>query len=94
LPKILLQGLTGWAGARMRFEVSDHWNGIPADSLPHLFDRFYRVPNTEAEGTGLGLSIVKSIVEKHRGAIEVSSIEGQGSTFAITLPIGDYAFSS
>ncbi len=79
---------TSTSGDHMRFEISDNGTGIPVDSLPHLFDRFFRVPNTEIEGTGLGLSIVKSIVEKHRGTIEVTSIEGQGSTFVITLPIG------
>jgi PAS domain S-box-containing protein len=89
--KITVEAST--SGEHMRFEVSDNGKGIPASSLPYLFDRFYRVPNTEAEGTGLGLSIVKSIVEKHSGAIEVASIEGQGSTFAITLPIGHAIFA-
>ncbi len=72
---------------QVQFEVADNGQGIPPESLPHLFDRFYRVPDTEAEGSGLGLSIVKSIVEKHNGNIQVASIEGQGSTFTVTLPI-------
>jgi PAS domain S-box-containing protein len=68
-------------------DVIDNGPGIPADALPHLFDRFYRVPGTLAEGTGLGLSIVKSIVEKHHGSTHVKSTEGVGSTFTILLPL-------
>jgi PAS domain S-box-containing protein len=73
----------------LQIEVIDTGRGIPAKSLPHIFDRFYRVPGSEeeAEGTGLGLSIVKSIVEKHGGKIWVESEESQGSTFAFTVPV-------
>jgi signal transduction histidine kinase len=71
----------------LSIEVTDNGQGIPADSLPHLFDRFYRVPGTDAEGTGLGLSIVKSIIEKHNGSVQATSAEGKGSTFTITLPV-------
>ena len=71
----------------VEIEVSDDGPGIPAEAVPHLFDRFYRVPGTVADGTGLGLSIVKSIVEKHRGSIEVSSAPGEGSTFTLRLPV-------
>jgi signal transduction histidine kinase len=69
--------------------ITDTGRGIPAESLPHVFDRFYRVPSSEedVEGTGLGLSIVKSIVEKHGGDIRVESEEGKGSTFAFTVPV-------
>jgi PAS domain S-box-containing protein len=74
---------------RLQIEVIDTGRGIPAESLPHIFDRFYRVPGSEeeAEGTGLGLSIVKSIVEKHGGRVWVESEEGKGSTFAFTVPV-------
>jgi signal transduction histidine kinase len=70
-------------------EVQDTGRGIPAEALPHLFERFYRVPGSEdhAEGTGLGLSIVQSIVEKHGGHIWVDSTLGEGSTFTFTVPI-------
>jgi signal transduction histidine kinase len=71
----------------LSIEVIDNGQGIPADALPHLFERFYRVPGTNAEGTGLGLSIVKSIIEKHNGTIQVSSAQDSGSTFSITLPV-------
>ncbi|HML22421.1 MAG TPA: GAF domain-containing protein, partial [Aggregatilinea sp.] len=70
----------------LQIEIADNGPGIPPDALPHLFDRFYRVPNTTANGTGLGLSIVKSIIDKHNGSVQVSSTPGQGSTFTVRLP--------
>ena len=74
-------------GDQLVIDVVDNGQGIPADALPRLFERFYRVPGTDAEGTGLGLSIVKSIVEKHNGSIHVISTPGVGSTFTISLPV-------
>jgi two-component system phosphate regulon sensor histidine kinase PhoR len=76
-------------GDELQIEVIDTGLGIPENSLPHIFDRFYRVPDSEeeVEGTGLGLSIVKSIVEKHGGRILVESKVGQGSTFAFAVPV-------
>jgi signal transduction histidine kinase len=71
----------------LSIEVVDNGQGIPAEALPHLFERFYRVPGSNAEGTGLGLSIVKSIIEKHNGTIRVTSAQGRGSTFTIALPV-------
>jgi PAS domain S-box-containing protein len=70
--------------------VSDHGIGIPAAALPQLFRRFYRAPNAEVHnigGMGIGLYVVKQIVELHRGAIDVASQEGVGSTFTICLPL-------
>ncbi len=70
--------------------IKDTGPGIPADSIPRLFDRFYRVDKARSRkvgGTGLGLSIVRMIIEKHKGRIEVSSEEGVGSEFKIFLPI-------
>jgi PAS domain S-box-containing protein len=75
------------SGTFAEIEVIDNGPGIPDDALPHLFDRFYRVPGTKAEGTGLGLSIVKSIVEKHNGTVRVVSEQGQGSNFILSLPM-------
>ena len=69
--------------------VSDDGPGIPEEDLPHLFERFYRVEksrNRDSGGSGLGLTIAKQIVEAHGGRIEVSSKEGQGSTFRVILP--------
>jgi signal transduction histidine kinase len=55
--------------------------------LPHLFDRFYRVPGSQEEGSGLGLSIAKSIIDTHGGHIGVESEVGVGSTFTFTIPL-------
>lgn len=73
----------------IRICVKDNGIGIPPESLPYLFDRFYRVEakvHTIA-GTGLGLTIVKRIVEKHKGRITVDSVVGEGTTFTIHLPV-------
>jgi signal transduction histidine kinase len=69
--------------------ISDDGPGIPPESLPHLFDKFYRVPGAEefASGSGLGLSICKRIVEAHQGHIQAYSSPGQGVTFEVLLPI-------
>ena len=75
---------------RVCVEVSDTGLGIPADELPHLFERFYRgrnVAQSSIPGTGLGLSIVKEIIESHGGTVEVASVIGQGSTFRAWLPV-------
>lgn len=77
--------------------VQDSGPGIRPDQLPHLFDRFYRVPGTEritVEGTGLGLAIAKSIVEQHGGRIWVESEPGQGSRFSFSLPLSRAQSSS
>ena len=71
-------------------DVIDHGCGIPAEHLPRLFERFYRVDKArsrKAGGTGLGLAIVKHIMQLHRGRAEVSSRVGEGSTFSLRLPV-------
>ncbi|MGZ3690268.1 MAG: ATP-binding protein [Pseudobdellovibrio sp.] len=66
--------------------ISDDGRGIPDESVPHLFEKFYRVPGTPAGGTGLGLSIVQAIVELHKGTIRFEANKPQGSKFIIELP--------
>jgi len=69
----------------VRIAVSDDGPGIPADRIPHLFDRYWK--GEVRRGTGLGLYIAKGIVEAHRGRIWVDSQVGAGSTFTFTIPI-------
>jgi len=78
-------------GDQARIICQDTGPGIPSEDLPHIFERFYRAEKSrtrgKATGFGLGLSITKWIVEHHNGHIEVDSKEGQGTTFAIWLPL-------
>ncbi len=72
-------------GTSVRISVSDTGKGIPKEKLPRIFDPFF---TTKDHGTGLGLAIVYSIIEKHKGRIELQSTSEKGSTFVITLPGG------
>jgi len=70
--------------------VSDTGMGIPKESLPRVFERFYRVDKSRSKktgGTGLGLAIVKHIAEVHSGGVTVESVLGEGSVFTVKLPI-------
>jgi signal transduction histidine kinase len=72
---------------RVTLTVADTGVGIPAEYLPHVFDRFFRIPGQSDEGgTGLGLAIVKEIVAAHKGEVACESEPGKGTTFRITLP--------
>jgi signal transduction histidine kinase len=69
--------------------VADTGGGIPAEDLPHIFERFYRVDKSRSRiqgKTGLGLAICRAIVEAHSGSINVTSQPGSGSTFEVRLP--------
>jgi len=82
--------LAAWTDGESVFLcVQDTGRGIPEASIPHLSEKFYRVPETKhlAEGTGLGLSIVYRIVQAHAGEIEIESEVGVGSRFTVRLPI-------
>ncbi|QRG68013.1 sensor histidine kinase [Brevibacillus choshinensis] len=77
-------------GQRVTVMVNDTGIGIPKEDIPFLFDRFFRVDkmrSRQTEGTGLGLSIAKWIVDAHHGKIQVSSEEGVGTSFLLTLPL-------
>ncbi|HUP70606.1 MAG TPA: ATP-binding protein [Acidimicrobiales bacterium] len=76
-------------GSTISLEVEDHGIGIPSRELDRIFERFYRVDRGRGRGTGgtgLGLSIVRHIATNHGGDVEVSSVEGEGSTFTLVLP--------
>jgi signal transduction histidine kinase len=78
------------AGAWVEVSVSDTGEGIPAEDLPNIFDRFYRVDKSRARatgGSGLGLTIAKRLVEAHGGTITVQSKLGKGSRFSFTVPV-------
>ena len=70
------------------FSVEDNGYGIPEESMPNLFQKFYRVKGMETKvaGTGLGLSICKGIIQGHGGRIDVKSIDGVGTTFTAVIP--------
>ena len=77
-------------GPGVTVAVIDRGDGIDPIHLPRLTERFYRVDNhrsREKGGTGLGLAIVKHIVNRHRGRLRIESARGEGSRFAITLPV-------
>ncbi|HEY4564337.1 MAG TPA: ATP-binding protein [Thermoanaerobaculia bacterium] len=80
----------GRYGSDALLEVSDTGIGIPAESIPRIFERFYRVDKGRAReegGTGLGLAIVKHIAQAHGGQVDVESRMGRGSTFRVRLPL-------
>jgi heavy metal sensor kinase len=77
-------------GGTVQVSIQDTGIGIPAESLPRIFDRFYRADparTRDTGGTGLGLSLARWIAEAHGGSIAVESTIGRGSTFTVTLPI-------
>lgn len=81
-------------GSSVRVTVKDTGEGIAAEDLPHIFERFYRGERARTRekdgerGAGLGLAIARGLIEAHRGTIEVDSQPGQGARFSFTLPRG------
>ena len=70
--------------------IEDTGEGIPAEHLPHVCERFYRVDASRTRGhggTGLGLAICQSIVEAHHGSLSIESIVGKGTTVTVRLPL-------
>ncbi|MBX6311334.1 MAG: HAMP domain-containing protein, partial [Isosphaeraceae bacterium] len=75
---------------QIHMTIADTGIGIPAEHLPYVFDRFYRVNpsrSPETDGTGLGLAICRSIVEAHGGRIEIDSVVGSGTRIRLALPM-------
>ncbi|MBI1367436.1 MAG: PAS domain-containing protein [Planctomycetes bacterium] len=92
--KITIDTLVDDVNRSVTVSVTDTGVGIPEDAMPHLFGKFYRVPDHKkiAKGTGLGLNLVKHVVETvHMGKVRVESKLGEGSRFSVTLPISDSA---
>jgi len=77
---------------RLLVQVIDQGPGIPAEDLPHIWERFYRVEKSRARdfgGTGLGLAIARQIVEAQGGEVGVKSTPGEGSVFSFTIPVAE-----
>jgi PAS domain S-box-containing protein len=77
------------AGSELVVSVADEGPGIPAEDLPHVFERFWRGKRPSYEGSGLGLAIARGICEAHGGRIWVESVFGKGTTFSFTLPFAE-----
>jgi CheY-like chemotaxis protein/anti-sigma regulatory factor (Ser/Thr protein kinase) len=78
-------------GNQFELTVRDTGVGIAPDALPHIFDRFYRVPEAQGrtvEGTGIGLALVKELVQMHGGSVSAESEPGRGSVFRVLIPRG------
>ncbi|MET7420159.1 ATP-binding protein [Dactylosporangium sp. NPDC005555] len=81
--------VTTTADPRPALSIVDTGVGVPAEDLPHVFDRFHRSSTADhlaSQGAGLGLTIVKAIIEAHHGDITVTSTQGQGTAVRLTLP--------
>jgi signal transduction histidine kinase len=81
-------GARAVASGTVELFVRDDGPGIPAEEMPHVFERFWRGRGAARANAGLGLSIAKGIVEAHGGGISVDSVPGRGTTFHFTLPGG------
>lgn len=80
------------AGNSVELRVSDTGVGIPKRELPHLFDRFHRIENARSrthEGSGIGLALVNELVQLHGGSVSVESVPERGSTFTVSVPVGN-----
>ncbi|NNC42638.1 MAG: hypothetical protein HKO03_05315 [Acidimicrobiia bacterium] len=84
-------------GDKVTITVADEGIGIPESALERIYERFYRVDGArrrQTGGTGLGLSIVRHVVSNHDGVISADSVEGEGTTFRIELPLADISADS
>jgi signal transduction histidine kinase len=90
-PRIEISVSVGTDTDTWTLTVEDNGPGIPADDLPHVFRRFYRVGDDrgrEEGGVGLGLSLVRAIAEAHGGEATIESRPGEGTQVTVSLPIG------
>ncbi len=88
-PKSTVTVTAAARGGTVDITVTDEGIGIPAQEIDRIFERFYRVDparHRSTGGTGLGLSIVKHVAATHGGEVKVRSVEGEGSTFTLSLP--------
>ena len=79
-------------GGAVELSVRDTGSGIPAGELPHIFERFHRVDGARGrthEGTGIGLALVQELVRLHGGSVRAESTLGRGSTFVVSVPLGN-----
>lgn len=83
LVRVELHPAGDWAVLRL----ADSGPGIPADELPHVFDRFWRGRSGRAAGSGIGLTVVRELVAAHGGTVEAASQPGHGATFTVRLPV-------
>ncbi|XHX76062.1 MAG: sensor histidine kinase [Stenomitos frigidus ULC029] len=87
---VTLQALRRSGNASLQVMISDTGVGIPAEALPRLFDRFYRIDQARTQastvGSGLGLAIAQAIVENHQGTLQIDSTLGQGTIVTVMLP--------
>jgi two-component system sensor histidine kinase ResE len=90
-PEGFVKVIASREGDLIRVEVIDSGNGIPADHLERIFERFYKVNGSrkgeDVPGTGLGLAIAQQIIEAHQGTISVRSTLGEGTVFEVTMPV-------
>jgi signal transduction histidine kinase len=85
--RISVTSETDESGCRATIRVQDQGIGIPADDLPHIFQRFYRASNVDdIKGTGIGLATVEWIVTQHGGKVALDSVQGQGTSVVVDLP--------
>jgi signal transduction histidine kinase len=85
--RIQLSVIRDYPGMPVRIVVADAGDGIPADLLPFIFDRFRTSDGAQSRGTGLGLPLVRAVALAHGGDVTVRSAHGKGSEFELTLPL-------
>lgn len=85
--KVLVTAVLNEADKQLQITFADNGCGIPARDLPRVKEKFYKA-NTTVCGSGIGLAITDEIIRRHGGTLDISSIEGEGTTVTITLPIG------